>query len=165
MKIAAFIIIICCIFSCKNKDDAPSGILKFDKMRAVLWDVIQAEAFTAQLKKKDSILNAALENLKMQQQIFSEHQTNKEEFYKSYHYYSGHIQLMRTLLDSITTMAERNKYQNLYKPLVPQKISLMPLPPPLPPVVIPMPIPTLNSIQTLIQDTSTIRKRIVKSER
>lgn len=164
MKAAAFIIIISCIFSCKNKDDASLGILKFDKMQAVLWDVIQAEALTVQFIKRDSVLNAPLENLKLQQQIFSEHQTNKEEFYKSYQYYSGHIQLMRSLLDSITTMAERNKYQNLYKPLVPQKISLMPLPPPLPPVVIPMPIPTLNSIQTLIQDTSTIRKRISKPE-
>jgi len=165
MKEAAFIIIISCIFSCKNKDDASLGILKFDKMQAVLWDVIQAEALTVQFIKKDSLLNAPLENLKLQQQIFSEHQTNKEEFYKSYQYYSGHIQLMRSLLDSMTTMAERNKYQNLYKPLVPQKISLMPLPPPLPPVVIPMPIPTLNSVQTLIQDTSTIRKRISKPER
>lgn len=165
MKEAAFIIIISCIFSCKNKDDASLGILKFDKMQAVLWDVIQAEALTVQFIKKDSLLNAPLENLKLQQQIFSEHQTNKEEFYKSYQYYSGHIQLMRSLLDSMTTMAERNKYQNLYKPLVPQKISLMPLPPPLPPAVIPMPIPTLNSVQTLIQDTSTIRKRILKPER
>jgi len=165
MKEAAFIIIISCIFSCKNKDDASLGILKFDKMQAVLWDVIQAEALTVQFIKKDSLLNAPLENLKLQQQIFSDHQTNKEEFYKSYQYYSGHIQLMRSLLDSMTTMAERNKYQNLYKPLVPQKISLMPLPPPLPPVVIPMPIPTLNSVQTLIQDTSTIRKRISKPER
>ena len=165
MKEAAFIIIISCIFSCKNKDDASLGILKFDKMQAVLWDVIQAEALTVQFIKKDSLLNAPLENLKLQQQIFSEHQTNKEEFYKSYQYYSGHIQLMRSLLDSMTTMAERNKYQNLYKPLVPQKISLMPLPPPLPPIVIPMPIPTLNSVQTLIQDTSTIRKRISKPER
>lgn len=164
MRIAAFIIFISCLAGCKSRDEVPSGILKFDKMQAVLWDVIQAEALTTQFKKKDSLINAPLENVKLQQQIFAEHQTSKEEFYKSYQYYSQRIQVMRSMLDSITTVAERNKYKNLYKPVFPQKISLMPLPEPPPPVIIPMPIPTFNSVQTEMPDTAAIRKRTLNQQ-
>ena len=50
---------------CTDKESLPSGILKKEKMQAVLWDVIQAEALTVQFIKKDSLLNAPLENLKL----------------------------------------------------------------------------------------------------
>lgn len=165
MRSTAFIIFVCCIVSCKNINDAPAGILKFDKMQSVFWDVIQAEALTVQFKKRDSLINTSLENLKLQQQIFAEYQTSKEEFYKSYSYYSKNVQLMRTLLDTITTLAERNKYKNLYsKPPLPQRISLMPLPAPSLPVLIPMPIPTLNPVQIVLPDSTTNRNRIVRPE-
>jgi hypothetical protein len=164
MRVTAFIIFICCTVGCKSKDEVPAGILKFDKMQAVLWDVIQAEALTGQFIKKDFSIDAPLENLKMQQQIFANHQIKKEEFYTSYQYYSVHVQLMRSMLDSITTLAERNKYKNLYiKQPLPARVSLIPLLPP-PPVFIPMPIPTLNSIQGTTPDSTTIRKPVFKTK-
>lgn len=163
MKVTAFILFVCCMVSCTNINVAPAGILKFDKMQSVFWDVIRAEALTVQLKKKDSLINTSIENLKLQQQIFAEHQTSKEEFYKSYKYYSKNVQLMRSLLDTITTLAERNKYKNLYsKPPSPERISLMPLPAPSLPVIIPMPIPTLNPVQSVVPDSTTNRNRIAK---
>ena len=57
--------------SCGNKDKIPPSILKPDKMQAVLWDVIKADAFTTEVIQKDPAKNAAEENLKLQQQIFA----------------------------------------------------------------------------------------------
>jgi Domain of unknown function (DUF4296) len=161
MRAIVFILCLINLFAgCKSKDDVPSGILNFQNMQAVMWDVIQAEALTAQLIKKDSSINAPLQNLKLQQQIFAEHQTNKAAFYKSYQYYSGNVQLMRRMLDSITTVAERNKYKNLYnKPPLPERISLMPLPALPQPAFIPMPVPSLNPAKTVLPDTLPFAKK------
>jgi Domain of unknown function (DUF4296) len=96
------------ITSC-GSNGTPSGILKPDKMQAVLWDVIRADAFTADFIKRDSAKNAVEENLKLQQQIFAIHHISKDVFYKSYDYYKTHTPLLRVMLDSMIIQAGRNK--------------------------------------------------------
>ena len=100
-------------FSCGNKNKIPEGILKPDKMQAVLWDVIRADAFTADFIKKDSTKNATAENLKLQQQVFAIHHISRQDFYKSYDYYKLNPGRLKTIMDSMTVQAERNKYKNL----------------------------------------------------
>lgn len=154
-----FIIILIISFSsCKDKDGLPTGILKKEKMQAVLWDVVQAESYTTQFLKKDSTKNYSLENAKLQQQIFAIHNINKDNFYDSYDYYKNHIELMRALLDSITTIGEREKYKILYNqpviPIITQAVLPPLLPQPIAAIVfIPMPIPI--AIDTLI---TTLKK-------
>lgn len=131
MRVVTIVILICFIAGCKNEDGLPAGILKRDKMQAVFFDVIQAESFTAQYVKKDSAKNLLIEDAKLQQKIFAVHKITKEDFYSSYNYYATHTDLMRSLLDSLTTKGEREKYAVLYaKPLkpMPVRISLLPLP-------------------------------------
>jgi len=96
--------------ACKNKDTIPEGILKPEKMQVVLWDVIKADAFTADFIKKDSAKNAAVENLKLQQQIFAIHKITKADFYNSYDYYKSNTPLFKKILDSVVANAERSKY-------------------------------------------------------
>mgnify|MGYP003477589612 FL=1 len=96
--------------ACKNKDTIPEGILKPEKMQVVLWDVIRADAFTADFIKKDSAKNAAAENLKLQQQIFAIHKITKADFYNSYDYYKSNTPLIKNILDSLIKKAERSKY-------------------------------------------------------
>lgn len=112
-----FFITGCMLFfiSCQNKNEIPSGILKPDKMQAVLWDVINADAFTAEFIKKDSAKNAAKENLKLQQQIFAIHHVSKESFYKSYDYYKTRTSVLKVMLDSMIKQAERKK-NLIFKP-------------------------------------------------
>jgi hypothetical protein len=86
-----------------------SGILGKEKMQAVMWDIIGANSFTEQFIKRDSLKNAVVENMKMQQKIFSMHNITKEDFYKSYNYYCSQPDLMRTLLDSIVARGERDR--------------------------------------------------------
>ena len=99
-------------FSCRNKNDIPSGILKPEKMQVVLWDVIKADAFTTEFIKKDSTKNAVLENLKLQKQIFAIHHISKEEFYKSYDYYKLNSVKLKIILDSMLVTAERDRYKS-----------------------------------------------------
>ena len=96
--------------SCENKNKIPDGILKPDKMQAVLWDVIRADAFTTEFLKNDSKKDPTEENLKLQQQIFAIHKTTKVDFYKSYDYYkSDNTPLFKKMLDSMVAQAERNR--------------------------------------------------------
>lgn len=95
--------------ACSSKDEVPSTILKPDKMQAVLWDVIKAQAFTDQFVKRDTSKDAVKKNLELQQEIFDLHHVSKEEFYKSYDYYRNNAGLLNQVLDSIIAQDERNK--------------------------------------------------------
>ncbi len=98
------------IVSCGDKKGAAkSGIINTEKMGAVMWDMFQADAFTERYLKIDSTKNAAVQNAALQQKIFELHKISKDEFYKSYNYYSNHPDLMRTMLDSITARADRDR--------------------------------------------------------
>jgi len=164
MKIGVLIILIICFVGCKDKKELPPGILKAEKMQEVFWDVIMAEAYTTQFIKKDSSRDTQLENAKLQQQIFAIHKISKQEFYDSYSYYNSHVDLMRTLLDSITARVEKEKERTLYsKPLIPVRkpVSLNPPPTeePLKLVIIPMPIPTIEQDQKVmpVQNSTPIK--------
>ncbi len=150
IKISVFIILIIFFESCNNKDGIPSGILKPDKMQAVFWDIMRAETYTAQYIKKDSTKNPIIENATLQQQIFATHHVTRLDFYESYRFYNVHAQLMRVLLDSITTIREREKYTILYSKPVIKPFSLEPLPPE-PPII---PIPGVKFVTKAENDTT-----------
>lgn len=105
------------LYSCGNKNKIPTGILMQDKMQAVLWDVIRADAFTEEFIKKDTSKNAVTENLKLQQQIFAIHKVTREDFYNSYDYYKKNTAVFKIILDSIIARNERNTKINL-QPLI-----------------------------------------------
>lgn len=110
-KVALISIVV--LFSCGDKNDIPSGIIKPAKMQRVLFDVLRADAFVFDFVKKDSTKNAEAESVQLQQQIFTVHKVSKEEFYKSYDFYKTHPDLMQPLLDSMINKATRDKYTNI----------------------------------------------------
>jgi hypothetical protein len=109
MKHLAFLIACSICVGCSDVDKAPSNLLAKEKMQLVMWDLLEANSFTQRYIKMDSLKNPAIENLQLQQQIFQLHKVNKDDFYKSYDYYSSHPDQMRILLDSIVAIGERNK--------------------------------------------------------
>jgi Domain of unknown function (DUF4296) len=114
MKISSILLFgLAVLCSCGNNDDLPAGVLKPQKMQAVMWDVIRADVFTADFIKKDSSKNAAAENLKLQQQVFAIHKITSKEFYSSYDYYLSHTAEFKILIDSMVIQAER---KNIVKP-------------------------------------------------
>lgn len=112
----SFFLMLAFLLSCGNKSEQESGILKPDKMQAVLWDVIRADAFTTEYIKKDSSKNDVEENLKLQQQIFAIHHVSKEDFYKSFEYYKRNSGLLKPIMDSMVNQADK-KQTNKTKPL------------------------------------------------
>lgn len=104
-----FIPVLVLLISCGNKDKIPPGILKPEKMQAVLWDVIKADAYTTEFIKNDTAKNAEVENIKLQQKIFAIHKITKADFYSSYDYYKTNTPLFKKMLDSMIAQAERNK--------------------------------------------------------
>lgn len=101
------------LISCGNKNNIPTGVLKPDEMRGVLWDVMLADAFTQQQIKTYTSAVAQEENAKLQKQVFGTHNITKEVFYKSLDYYKAHPNLMKTLLDSVIVKANRDKVSNI----------------------------------------------------
>jgi len=108
-----FILLLCSLAavcsSCRDKNKIPEGILKPDKMQAVMWDVVRADIFTRDFIIKDTAKNATEENLKLQQEIFAIHHISKEDFYKSYNYYNLNTGLMKAVMDSMINKAEKKK--------------------------------------------------------
>jgi Domain of unknown function (DUF4296) len=113
IRICIFLCGLILFISCKNNDKIPPAVLKPEKMQAVLWDVIKADAFTTEFIKKDTAKNAALENLKLQQKIFAIHKITKVEFYNSYDYYKTNTAVFKIMLDSMIIEAGRNKNFNI----------------------------------------------------
>jgi hypothetical protein len=106
------LILICIVIgleACHEKNEIPQGILKKDQMQGVLWDIMQADAFTNSFIKKDSSKNPVNENIKLQKQIFLIHGISREDFYGSYNYYKEHPGLMLVILDSITAKETRSE--------------------------------------------------------
>jgi hypothetical protein len=116
MKYLIFIIGFFFIVGCNDKTGTPSGVLGKEKMQSVMWDIIRAEVFTEQFMKKDSSKNIAMENLKLQNAIFSIHKVTRRQYFRSYDYYISHTDLIRLVLDSMSAKAERDRFE-LYKPI------------------------------------------------
>lgn len=81
-------------------------------MQTVLWDIIKADAFTAEIIMKNPAKNGTAENLKLQQEIFTIHKITKDNFYKSYEYYKENPGKLKVIMDSMIIQAERNKAKN-----------------------------------------------------
>ena len=79
-------------------------------MELILWDIIQAERFSAMFILKDSSTkNVDLETFKLYDQVFSVHKVSREKFVKSYKYYLRRPDIAKVMFDSITVKAERQK--------------------------------------------------------
>ena len=109
MRFFIAILILILVGSCNRKDDIPNGILKPAKMKELLWDFTRAEVYSSYFAKRDSLRSEAIENLQLQDKIFKLHHVSKDEFYRSYTYYSNHKVLMTMLIDSILAMQKREK--------------------------------------------------------
>jgi hypothetical protein len=118
LLLTGIVVLMWIVTGCSNKDQAPAGVLSKEKMEAVLWDIIQAERFTATFVAKDSSKNIKEENFKLYSKIFSIHNVTKDEFITSYKFYLSRPDIARVLFDSLSTMANRQR-EDMYKSQTP----------------------------------------------
>jgi len=110
MKVVVLTLMTFIFWGCTNTTKVPEDILPKKKMEIVLWDVIQAERFSALYLLKDSASrNVQLEKFKLYDQVFKLHKVSKDDFIKSYKYYLGRPDMAKIIIDSISAKAERQR--------------------------------------------------------
>ena len=103
-KILLIALVVSFMIGCKSKNAVPNNVLPQKKMQVILWDMMRADQFLADyVLNKDSSLNKTTESLKYYQQIFAIHKTSKEEFQYSFLFYKSHPDLLKAIMDSIST--------------------------------------------------------------
>jgi hypothetical protein len=87
---------------CTDKYSVPGDILPRDKMQELMWDMAEADQYSALFLAKDSgLINVKAETLRLYEEVFRLHHVTREEFRKSYHYYLDHPALSQALFDSV----------------------------------------------------------------
>lgn len=91
------------LFSCKDKDELPKGVLPKKKMQEVLWDMVRAGEFlNGFVLYKDTAANKAAISQAWYERIYKLHKITKKDFDNSYAYYQKHPVLMKEMLDSLS---------------------------------------------------------------
>jgi hypothetical protein len=110
---------------CSDKKSVPSGILPPEKMENVLWDIIQADQYTADLAKDSSahIADLKTERLRLYDQVFRLHDVSRDKFRKSYQYYTDHPELSQDLFDSLLVRGNRLRSEQYSHPITRPVIS------------------------------------------
>jgi hypothetical protein len=115
MKNWSFLLLL--LLSC-NSNGLPRGVLSRDQMESVMWDMIEADQYYHEYLLRDSSKrDVRSERFKLYEQVFQIHKTTRENFDKSYAYYSAHPKLMKDIFDSLSDNGSR-KLQELYKPAI-----------------------------------------------
>lgn len=93
--------------ACRNKNRIPSSVLSQQKMQSVMWDMMRADHFlTDYVFPKDSAVDKVAVSFKYYQRIFDIHRISKEQFQKSYLFYTSHPALFKIMMDSLSKAPE-----------------------------------------------------------
>ncbi len=87
-------------------DAIPKGIIPKEKMMTVLWDYMEANVYSFEYRK-DSLKVDTLVNAKMQIAIFKKNKITRQEFDKSFDYYSKDAIQFKVMIDSILVRKQR----------------------------------------------------------
>ncbi|MHA4809291.1 DUF4296 domain-containing protein [Flavitalea flava] len=147
------LILILLAVSCTDKDKTPSGIIPREKMEKVLWDMIQADQYSALFLAKDSShINVKAETQKLYQQVFQLHEVSREEFSKSFQYYLERPGKARSMFDSLLAEGNRQRAESYKNPaLAPRALPSAPVPSPSIPAQKPLQKPIQKSLQKPVQ--------------
>lgn len=114
MKYFLFIVAFIVFVSC-NSNKIPPDIISPDSMKLIMWDMSRVNALAQNQYRKDSAMFFA-KSKEYYQEIFNIHHITKDEFYKSYDYYTNHPDKNKLLMDSLAAFADRKRVE-LYQKL------------------------------------------------
>jgi hypothetical protein len=99
--------------ACTIKDKKiPEDIMPVNRMKLIVWDLIQAGAYASSLKEKDTSVKKI--NTAYLAEVLKLHNINKDEFFKSFNFYQQHPVLNKELFDSVSVYAQRQRNE-MYK--------------------------------------------------
>jgi len=117
-----FILCILVISGCKQSSP-PKDVLQKEKMKEVIWDVMQAQMLAQQITLTDTSLNLVDETNALTLKVFEYHHTNKEQFDKSYDWYLKNPKDLNEILDSLYLQKSRIEIPVLEKPKTLNKLQ------------------------------------------
>lgn len=96
------------LLSCtpSNKDKAQ---LSTDKMKVVIWQLMQADEYYTRASLLDSTLKINRKNIQMYQQIFDLNKVSSVQFYNTIDYLEKHPIQFKEVMDSVTALSKREK--------------------------------------------------------
>jgi hypothetical protein len=99
--------------ACTEKDtEIPKGVLPINKMKVIVWDLVQAGNYATSLTEKDT--SAKRLNTVYLSETLKLHKISKTDFFKSFNFYQSHPVLNKELFDSVSSYAQRQRNE-IYK--------------------------------------------------
>jgi hypothetical protein len=117
MRIVAAWLLILFIVGCTDRTKVPKGIVKQDKMEKVLWDMMLVDRYATSFimsQPRDSFDVKKQQTMDLYEQVFRLNHISREDFIKSYKFYLTRPDLTKTMFDSISSRADRQRDQ-LYR--------------------------------------------------
>jgi len=139
--IAGFLMLLL-IAGCSDDNKPPYGIISRPEMENILWDLIQAEQYSAAYIARDSSkVSLKDEDLKLYQEVCDLHHISRDDFKKSYNWYIKHPDLVANIFDSLQVKGQRLRNESYSQPAYGPLKQAAPPPPPsvriLPPGTLP----------------------------
>jgi hypothetical protein len=129
-------------------------------MEKILWDMIQADQYSALYLLKDSArINVKTETQKLYQEVFRLHDISREGFRKSFQYYQTHPDLTRSVFDSLLARGNRERTESYSRPALNPKA-----PPPPPPSAPPTLKPGMRGAPLIPGATTPAKSPLTKGK-
>lgn len=119
MKILIFCSALFLLYSCSEKQKVPSDILPPEKMKNIVWDILEAKSTANEIASRDSSINKQASLYWLTREALRLNQTDSVNYSKSYNWYVAHPEIMKIFLDSLYEQKQRDKNLKLpkrYKP-------------------------------------------------
>lgn len=107
MKNIFFLIVLSLFISCSGKNKVPVEIIQPNEMQKILWDMLRAQALSAEIARKDSAINEIAETKVLTQKVFEIYKTTSAAFNKSYSWYTNHPDVLQMVFDSLNAQKQR----------------------------------------------------------
>jgi hypothetical protein len=119
MRVIIFFFMGMMIGSCSQKQVIPVDILAPVKMQAVLWDMLRADEYVSNYKRKDTVTSLKDKSTGLYDEVFRIHKITRSQFEKSINFYNLHPDLFKIVIDSL----ERKKSVLVQEPYRPHAID------------------------------------------
>ena len=96
------------LLACKN-DTKPANILPMDKMKTVLWQLMQADEYYTRMSTIDTTWKIHKKNVQFYKQIFELNKVDRVAFYSTIDYLQKHPVAFKELMDSTYALSKREK--------------------------------------------------------
>lgn len=109
---AGWLIVLVFVVACTNHTKVPDGIIEQKRMEKIMWDMVQADRYVSNFIMNQPADSPDVKKKKaaiFYEKVFDLNKISREEFLKSYKFYLGRPDMTKTMFDSISSRADRQR--------------------------------------------------------